>query len=85
MSPKSQTQRRSAEPRKTTVLRASCFYEEEWKMKKTTVKLSIIAGALMLLAGGVLAAMKAWLCAALLGAGGLGCLAGALNRNEHEQ
>ena len=37
------------------------------------------AGALMLIAGCILAFMKLWLYAALLGAGAFGCLMGAIN------
>ena len=48
-------------------------------MKETTARLLIAAGVLMLLAGCILAFMKLWLYAALLGVGALGCLTGAIN------
>ena len=47
---------------------------------KTAVRLLVAAGVLMLLAGGIFALMRQWLYAALLGAGALGCIAGAINR-----
>ncbi len=43
----------------------------------TSVRLLLAAGILLLLAGGVFACLGQWLCAALSGAGALGCLAGA--------
>ncbi len=46
---------------------------------KICVGLLIAASVLMLHAGGVFLFMKLWLYAALLGAGALGCLAGAVN------
>ena len=47
---------------------------------KTAVWLLAAAGVLMLLAGGIFALMRKWLYAALLGAGAIGCIAGAINR-----
>lgn len=53
---------------------------------KVTVRLLIAASVLMLHAGGVFAFMKLWLYAALLGAGSLGCLMGAVNfKNQKEE
>ncbi len=46
---------------------------------KVAVRLLIAASVLMLHAGGVFAFMKLWPYAALLGAGSLGCLVGAVN------
>ena len=46
---------------------------------KMALRLLIAAGVLMLLAGVIFASLQWWLCAALLGAGALGCLAGAAN------
>ena len=46
---------------------------------KTAVRLLIAASVLMVHAGGVFAFMKLWLHAALLGAGALGCITGAIN------
>lgn len=45
----------------------------------TAVGLLVAAGVLMLLACGIFAFMKLWLYTALLGAGALGCLTGAIN------
>ena len=47
-------------------------------MRDTTVRLLAAAGVLMLLAGGIFAFLRLWICAALLLAGAFGCLAGAL-------
>lgn len=46
---------------------------------RITVRLLIVASVLMVHAGGVFAFMKLWLYAALLGAGALGCMVGAIN------
>lgn len=46
---------------------------------RITVRLLITASVLMVHAGGVFAFMKLWLYAALLGAGALGCMVGAIN------
>lgn len=46
---------------------------------RLTVRLLIVASVLMVHAGGVFAFMKLWLYAALLGAGALGCMVGAIN------
>ena len=46
---------------------------------KVTVRLLVAAGVLMLLAGVIFAFLKLWLYAALLAAGGFGCLIGAMN------
>ena len=56
------------------------FSEEEENMSsKTAVRLLIAASVLMVHAGGIFAFQKLWLCAALLGAGALGCIAGAIS------
>ncbi len=46
----------------------------------SSFRLVTAAGVLMLLAGGIFALMRKWRYAALLGAGALGCIAGAINR-----
>jgi len=46
---------------------------------KTAVRLLIAASVLMVHAGGIFAFQKLWLYAALLGAGALGCIVGAIN------
>ena len=43
-------------------------------------RLLAAAGVLKLLAGGIFVLMRKWRYAALLGAGALGCIAGAINR-----
>lgn len=43
----------------------------------TNVRLLLAAGILLLLAGGVLVCLRQWHCAALSGAGALGCMTGA--------
>ena len=47
---------------------------------KTAARMLAAAGVLTLLAGGIFALMRLWLYAALLGAGAIGCIAGAINR-----
>lgn len=51
-------------------------------MKTTT--LLTAAGILMLLPAAIFAILGSWIYAALLGAGGFGCLAGALNFRSRE-
>lgn len=52
-------------------------------MKETSIRLLAAAGILLLLAGCIFAFMKLWLYAALLGAGALCCLSGAMNFKKH--
>lgn len=51
---------------------------------KTTTRLTT-ASILMLLSAGIFAFLGRWIYAALLGAGGFGCLAGALNFRSREE
>ena len=53
------------------------------KDMKTTTLLTA-AGILMLLSAAIFAISGSWIYAALLGAGGFGCLAGALNFRSRE-
>lgn len=46
----------------------------------SAVWLLTAAGVLILWAGGIFVLMRKWRYAALLGAGALGCIAGAINR-----
>ena len=45
---------------------------------KQAFRLLLAAGVLMLLAGAIFAVLRRWLCAGVLGAGALGCMAAAL-------
>ena len=53
--------------------------QEENMNNKTAVRLLIVSGVLMVHAGGVFLFLRLWLCAALLAAGALGCIVGAIN------
>ena len=59
-----------------TLWTALCAVYEESALHR----LLAAAGVLMLLAGGIFALMRKWRYAGLLGAGALGCIAGAINR-----
>ena len=51
---------------------------------KNAAKLLVCAGTLMLLAGAIFGFLSQWICAALIWAGALGCLATALNFKDRK-
>ena len=53
---------------------------ESKPFQDSAARLLAAAGVLMLLAGGIFALQRLWLYAALLGAGAIGRIAGAINR-----